>query len=341
MSTWFVRGVATNLSVALLVAACGGDDASDTPDESSSQAETSASLSNTDPSAGDPTTSPSDDTSASDDTSTTDDTSPSEDTSAGDDTTGEPPPVEVGAVCALDERIGLVQIWTDGNTAMVYGTVYDGPDPWIGPAELSNEACAFHRFSTSSCGVCDPGQVCAFSGQCVDQRLALTDATIDIVSGGETTSIIADPITGDLYGALLATGDDATVRLRYAGLDVELPALEFAADLEGAAIGAEGDAMTPDFLHAIWTPRDDGSRVRTVIPINHHAGGPTFTVCDVPTASGTFHADGEMLLPLAVQTGLEFQGLDVSQTAAVHTDAGCIEVRVGRQLYVDIEWIEV
>lgn len=340
ISRWFCHGV----GVTLLLAACGGDDGSNAADESSgSQTDASASAPTSNPSgdpssdpsgdpSGDPTSTTSDSTTMSDDTSPTDDTAPTDDT-------GEIPDIEVGAVCALDERIGLVQIWHEGETAMVYGVVYDGPDPWIGPPELTNETCAFHRFSPSSCGACDPGQVCAFSGDCVDARLAITDALLDVTSGGETTNIVADPITGDLYGPLLATGDDATVRLRAGGIDVELPALAFAPELEGVAIGGEGDTTTPEILHAVWTPRDDGSRVRTVIPINHHAGGPTFTVCDVPAVGGTFHADGEMLQPLATMTGLEFQNLDVSQTAAVHTSAGCIDVRVGRQIYVSIEWL--
>ena len=310
------------LLMSLSVVACSGDgDASD-PSSTGSDPETTAGV-------GD---------SSSDGSSLGNDTTAGE-SSSGDSSTGsDPGTIETGAVCALDERIGLVEIWSTGGVGSVRATIYDRPDPWIGPAELQNSTCAFHRFSTASCGACEGGQVCSFEGDCVPARLAQTDAVLEVTGAGDTVSLSADPITGALYGDV--DGEAAlALRLRYGDVDLELPALTFAPALEGLAVVGEGDSSAPESVDTSWTPRDDGSRVRTVIPINHHAGGPTFTACDVPAAVGNFHADADMLVPLATITGLEFQGIDISQTAAAHTEAGCIEFRVGRQVPDGVTWL--
>ncbi len=65
----------------------------------------------------------------------------------------------------------------------------------------------------------------------------------------------------------------------------------------------------------------------THIPINHHAGGPTFTECWVEASVHTLQVPGAMLVPLAVETGLEFQGVEHVQVAAAETPAGCVELR--------------
>ena len=65
----------------------------------------------------------------------------------------------------------------------------------------------------------------------------------------------------------------------------------------------------------------------THIPINHHVGGPTFTECHVPGNEGPIVVPAAMIDPLAVITGLEFQGMRHAQFASAQTSAGCVEFR--------------
>lgn len=252
--------------------------------------------------------------------------------------TDTPPAYELGEVCSLDERVGELAIWTSEGVASLYGAVWDGPDPWIGPAELSNTGCAFHRFDPGACGACEVGEVCRFDGKCVAQRTALTDAELDVTVDGETQTIVANGVTGELFGTVGDGTAALALTLRFAGEEIALPPLGFGAAIPDLVVTGEGDSTTPLGLDATWTSRADDARVRTVIPVNHHAGGPTFTVCDVPAQAGSFHADAGMLQPLAVITGLEFQGLDVAQTAALHTAIGCVDVRLGVQIPPDVQW---
>jgi len=117
--------------------------------------------------------------------------------------------------------------------------------------------------------------------------------------------------------------------------EVELEAMPVASgELADVAIDTESDEYDmPGALDATWQPADDGAFVRSRIPINHHAGGPTFTECRAPTSAGAFHADANMVNPLAVQTGLEFQGIDHVFIAAARTPQGCIEFRFGTPIY--------
>jgi hypothetical protein len=91
----------------------------------------------------------------------------------------------------------------------------------------------------------------------------------------------------------------------------------------------DGGSDSPDGLAISWTPAPTGALVFTLIPINHHAGGPTYTECAVDAAVGSMHVPGEMLKPLAVSTGLEFQGVDHVRFAAAQTPDGCVEFRFG------------
>ena len=55
--------------------------------------------------------------------------------------------------------------------------------------------------------------------------------------------------------------------------------------------------------------------------------------------AGTFdlmHVDGDMLTPLAVVTGLEFQGLEHQRVAAAETPLGCVEFRFTTKQYVGL-----
>ncbi len=246
-----------------------------------------------------------------------------------------PGTIVLDEVCPLLERVGEVTVWIV-DQPFVVGVVYDRPDPWIGPAELENADCEFHRFTPDACNGCAPGEVCSFAGECVPQRQAFTAAELDVTADGTTQTITANEVTGQLFGDLGSGTADVTLTLRFGDEQIEVPALPFAAPLSGLMMELEGDSSAPMSLDVTWSPRDDGSRVRTVVPINHHAAGPTFTYCDVPASQPGFHADEGMLVPLAVITGLEFQGIDVARTAAAYTSSGCIEFRVGVEMRGDL-----
>ena len=105
-----------------------------------------------------------------------------------------------------------------------------------------------------------------------------------------------------------------------------------------APTAVAGGLDSPTALDLTWTPPADAGTVLTRIPINHHAGGPTFTDCAANASAGTLHVAGAMLTPLAVSTGLEFQGIAHAQSAAVETPQGCIEVRFQTSQYVDLTY---
>jgi hypothetical protein len=71
-----------------------------------------------------------------------------------------------------------------------------------------------------------------------------------------------------------------------------------------------------------------------VIPINHHIGGPTFTRCIALESEEGFTASAEMIDPLSVVTGLEFQGLSHEHAVAVQVDGGCVQLTSGTRVYV-------
>lgn len=62
---------------------------------------------------------------------------------------------EIGPRCALDARIGTVDIVlteAGGQAASLSGYIHDGPDPWIGAPALENEHCTYHAYDPSVCG---------------------------------------------------------------------------------------------------------------------------------------------------------------------------------------------
>jgi hypothetical protein len=269
---------------------------------------------------------------AAEDESSTQGASEDSGTDTGTDTDA-PPSVALGEVCPLAERIGAITVLDSGGPlADLTATIYDKPDPWVGPPELANDTCAYHAFAPDTCGSCSAPQVCAFDGTCVDPRLAYTDALLRVDDGDMSVELTPDAISG-LFYASVASDAALTFTLEFAGHTIELPAMSFAAPLPDLMRTLGGDDFNPESLDVTWTPREDDTRVSSVIPINHHAAGPTFTNCDVPASSGAFHADGDMLMPLAVITGLEYQGTMVSTTAAVDTPQGCIDVRLGHVVF--------
>ncbi|MCC6622891.1 MAG: hypothetical protein IT385_16650 [Deltaproteobacteria bacterium] len=317
----------------------GGDTTPDTTAETVSDAATDTTADSTSGTTAPDTTT---DTSAPDtsgDTTaldTTADTSaPDGDTSQSDLTIAVP-----GARCALDERVGLIEISAPvfGPNGYASGWVQDEPDPWYGDFELTTEQCGFHLQSKVACPPCGGDELCDRSGQCTKAPVRRTDVELVLAAGETTQTFTADGTTGDLYGDITLTGDTLSVALAFAGHTVTLAPTTFPAQLADAAGTMTGDYDAPTAVDITWTPIVDGGQVYTLIPINHHAAGPTFTECSVPASAGALHVGEAMLTPLAVITGLEFQGVHHLRFAAAETPLGCVEIRfTGGQQYVSLE----
>ena len=239
---------------------------------------------------------------------------------------GTPGTVELGAICPIEGKIGEIVIISQGMPYLS-GQVFDRPNPWHGPAAEETDTCAFHRFDPDSCGGCPDGQVCGQDGACADQPRAATDLEVELI-GAASATFTADPVTGQVFGEPPAGAGYETI-LRFGGHTVEIPEIAMAPGGLDYALSLEGDSSAPGAMDIAWTPGSDGSTVRTHLNINHHAAGPTFTTCAAPVASGAIHATATMIDPLAVVTGLEFQGVENSNTAAVWVEAGCVELRYG------------
>ncbi len=115
---------------------------------------------------------------------------------------------------------------------------------------------------------------------------------------------------------------------------MDLPATVPAGLLSNAVVTIDSDFFSPGPLDATWDVPSEPGWVLSRIPINHHVGGPTFTDCEVPAGDGAFSATEAMIDPLAVITGLEFQGIQHVQAIAIDLDEGCVDVRYGVNQYV-------
>jgi hypothetical protein len=239
----------------------------------------------------------------------------------------------MGELCPVEDTIGIVDLVSDPLSVRV--SLYDHVDPWVAEAELTTPTCEYHHYKPRGCA-CDPGMICSLRGECVPERRTIKDATLQVSVDSEQRQYAADPSLGGIYSPL-DIGDATSsfaMTLRWGDTEITLEPMPVASgELEDVAIDTESTQYNmPGALDAIWQPSGDGAFVRTRIPINHHAGGPTFTECRAPTSAGSFHADAEMINPLAVQTGLEFQGMDHVFIAAAQTPQGCVEFRFGTRL---------
>ncbi len=164
------------------------------------------------------------------------------------------------------------------------------------------------------------------------------NATLLVSTGVEQRQYFADPNRGGIHSTLDIGDASSSYAMTLSWDDTEImldPMPVASGKLVDLAVDTEStvDNM-PGALDATWQPPGDAAFVRTRIPINHHAGGPTFTECAAPTSAGTFHADADMINPLSVQTGLEFQGLDHVFIAAARPPQGCVEFRFGKHISV-------
>jgi hypothetical protein len=260
-------------------------------------------------------------------------------TSPVDSSDSERPPVgSTGSWCALDRVIGGLSVERYGEgTPSFSAEIWDATDPWVGEPTLENAHCAYHAFTPDSCGSCDSDEVCAVSGECVPARRRVKDLELTLTVDGVEQSYSADA-QGLIYGNLEGSPSEISATLSWSGGSVSMPATGLPGDTLGATVSGSGDYDAPGKLEVRWTDPGEGAWVRTRIPINHHASGPTFTECRAEDHEEAFDVDAAMVDPLAVITGLEFQGLHHVHPASVEVDAGCVQLLVGTQLYTDVQY---
>jgi hypothetical protein len=242
----------------------------------------------------------------------------------------------LGRRCVLTSTIGVVEV-SGFPGPYVQVTLFDRPDPWVVEPELANDTCAYHHYTPGACDGCAMDEICSSTSECVPAPRSVKDARLVVSAASEHREYQANAQFGG-FSAPLDIGNENSqysMTLGWGDTLVTLPPMPVGnRDLSGLQVNIEGDAQAPGALDVTWQPSRQGGYVRTRIPINHHAAGPTFTDCGAPESAGALHADAEMVDPLAVQTGLEFQGVEHVYLAAAETEAGCIEFRFGSRILV-------
>lgn len=239
--------------------------------------------------------------------------------------------------CDYQRRIGTLDIQDAWGTRQTSLVLFDAPTPWFGPPALTDAACVFHQASRAPCECRDMDEVCNFAGACVATPRPLVGLTLTVTGSGESQSFTGSG-DGDLWGTLSVPGDSFGARLQAPGaFTVEVPASEIPPALVNAAGRLEGSLDVPTGANITWTPSASGALVHTLIRINHHVPEPTFTECQVPASAGQMRIEEAMLTPLAVVTGLEFQGISHVRFAAAETPLGCLEVRFERHQYISLD----
>jgi hypothetical protein len=239
-------------------------------------------------------------------------------------------PATPGARCPLSERIARVTVEgyvQPGTEIQASAEVFDRPDPLTGDPKLSDATCAFYSHASAWCDPpCPADQSCVTDGKCEPVPAPVWDATLVLSDGTGTQAFGKGSPTGKFYGPVTLSGRTFSATLSWAGRTVTLEPTALPGGLAGLS-GHCDDSMAPEFLDLTWTIPADGGQVHTLIPINHHAAGPTFTDCVAEASAGKMHVDGAMLKPLSVVTGLEFQGIEHVRFAAAVTPEGCVEFR--------------
>jgi hypothetical protein len=235
-----------------------------------------------------------------------------------------------GARCTQENRVGTVVVgsYSGGGGLELAAQLYDRPG--IDRAELSfsDAACGFWEAVPS--GFCDPActgdTACDQTGTCVPLPVPVEDLALTL-HAGEQTQTFEPQYVGQLYGTVTLPGRAFAATLTFEGLTVRLAETTVPDPLPELAGTWHGGNEGPEGLDFAWTlPADPaGASVYTYIPINHHAASATHTECLVDADALGFSVAEAMLTPLAVVTGLEFQGLEHARTAAAVTPRGCVE----------------
>ena len=270
-------------------------------------------------------------------TDTVEDTSPDTAGTGPDTDTVGPGPIAAtpGARCEPGDRVGLVQI-EDQGALYASAWVYDRTNPSYGAPASTTNTCAFYQFAPSSpCPSCELDETCGLSGLCEPLPLIRRDVVLELAASGQTQRFESGTDYGDLWGEV-TLGKTLSLSLSFGDVAVTLPATtvpDGLADVAGTLAGSYDD---PQGLSLTWTPVAGDTQVFTHVPMNHHVAEPTFTQCATPASTGSMQIGGDMLKPLAVSTGLEFQGIEHVRFAAAETPLGCVEVRYQIRAYVPL-----
>jgi hypothetical protein len=235
--------------------------------------------------------------------------------------------------CALDERIGLIEVEAAFGARRATAQLADRPAPWLGAPSLADDTCYLHRAHDAPC-TCPDTQVCNFQGACVEPPVPAPSLALTVLGDGQTQELPGQD--GLASGPLELGGDTFRLRLTTPGWTLESPTMTLPPALEALAGRLQGTSDAPDGLEITWTPVPGDTRVHTLTNINHHVRVPTFTDCEVAASTGRMAIAGEMLRPLAVSTGLEFQGASHARFAAAETPDGCVELRYLRFEFVPL-----
>ncbi|MFT5584216.1 MAG: hypothetical protein ACI9VR_001801 [Cognaticolwellia sp.] len=239
-----------------------------------------------------------------------------------------------GAFCRPETHIGHIALQRYGTSdASFYAQIYDTPSPWIGSPAQETADCAYYSYESVLCNGCQAGQQCSVEGECVDTPRTLKDLQLTVSADGQSSTHKADA-QGLIWGQLAKeTRFSFTLS---GGLALQSEEMRLPEPIT-PVVTSGGDYDTPGDLSVSWQGSTEGW-VQTVIPINHHAGSPTFTTCHSPTDQSAFEVPAAMVNPLAVSTGLEFQGLEHGSYAAVETPAGCVQISVVNTVYTSVEF---
>lgn len=252
-----------------------------------------------------------------------------------------------GERCLRSNRIGSVQVWFgEGQAPSIYATLTDRLHPWYGPPAIQNSTCAYYEYTDTCGGTCVAGEICSHDGVCTAGPLNLGATTVAIstldIPGDSTvageTIWMPESFDGGSWGEFDLPGDAFSARVIAPGYDIRVAPMSVPVALEslnGTISGTENEPTAVDITW-FWSGPGDFGSVYTSIAINHHAGGPSFTECAVGVESQQLHIEGDVLVPLAVSTGLEFQNVEFARFAAAQTPAGCVEFRFAQRTYLDL-----
>ena len=237
-----------------------------------------------------------------------------------------------GTRCTQENLVGTVTVGSYGGAESIELSAQINDKPAIPRTtlSLSDAACGF--WEAVPPGFCEPActgdTACDSTGTCVPLPVPVEDLALTL-HAGEQTQTFEPQYAGQLYGTVTLPGRTFWAYLTFEGLNVSLDETAVPEPLTELAGVWHGGYEGPEALDFAWampaTPA--GASVFTYIPINHHAMSATHTECVVDADALGFSVAQDMLTPLAVVTGLEFQGLEHVRFAAANTPRGCIEFR--------------
>lgn len=244
-----------------------------------------------------------------------------------------------GERCTPANRVGevVVTAYDYSPSLETYANISDRTNLWAPDVSLTSETCVFYKEKPAAfCDTCLNGTLCAPDGTCQEVAVPASDVVIKLSAGEETQTI--EPQGGGTWGTVSLAGRSFSVQVQWSGWTVTLEETTVPDALANLTGTLAGGYDQPTALDLTWTPPASGGLLFTHIPINHHASGPTYTECAAEASTGSLHVDGAMLKPLAVITGLEFQGVQHVRFAAAQLPVGCLEFRFESQQYVNLEY---